>query len=126
MPADRALRILVVDDHAGVRQLIVRALQDEGYEVVAVRDGQAGLDAATSANLTYDLVVTNSYMPHLSGEQLIGELHRMYPGLPILHIDDLSHPQGPNASHTPTLYKPFSIDTLLERVQSLLPRRVAR
>jgi DNA-binding response OmpR family regulator len=115
----------VVDDEAGVRNLIVRALQDEGHEVVAVTDGQAGLNAATSANLTYDLVVTNSYMPHLSGEQLIGELRSLFPGLPILHLDDLSRHQGPNASQVPTLFKPFRLNALLEHVQSLLGRQAA-
>jgi DNA-binding response OmpR family regulator len=93
--------------------------------VVAVTHGQAGLNAAGSAHLPYDRVVTNSYMPHLSGEQLIGELQRMYPGVSILHIDDLFRFPGPSAAATPTLFKPFSIDTLIDRVRGLLQRRAA-
>ena len=72
-------RILVVDDKPAVRELILRALQGAGYEVVAVRDGEAGLDAAKSAGRPYDLVLTNSYMPTMSGEQLIGHLRQLFP-----------------------------------------------
>ena len=87
-----------------------------GYEVVGVRDGEAGLEAAKSSGFPYDLVVTNSYMPTRTGEQLIGHLRELFPDLPILHLDDRSHPVGPHAQAVPTLYKPFSIKALLEAV----------
>ena len=84
------------------------------------------MTAAKGAELPYDLVVTNSYMPGLSGEQLIGHLRKLYPGLPILHLDDLAHPIGPNAPSVPTHYKPFSIDALLEAVAGSLEERLKR
>ena len=126
MHALRPPRILVVDDEPAVRELIMRALQGAGYEVVAVRDGEAGLDAAKSAGLPYDLVLTNSYMPTMSGEQLIGHLRQLFPHLPILHLDDLSQPIGPNAEKVPTLYKPFSITVLLEAVALAIAERPAK
>jgi CheY-like chemotaxis protein len=122
----RPPRILVVDDEPAVRELIMRALQGAGYEVVAVRDGEAGLDAAKSAGLPYDLVLTNSYMPTMSGEQLIGHLRQLFPHLPILHLDGLSQPIGPNAEKVPTLYKPFSITVLLEAVALAIAERPAK
>ena len=127
MHALRPPRILVVDDEPAVRDLIVRALQEAGYEVVAVRDGEAGLHAAKFAGLPYDLVLTNSYMPTMSGEQLIGHLRQLFfPRLPILHLDDLSQPIGPNAEKVPTLYKPFSITVLLEAVALAIAERPAK
>jgi DNA-binding response OmpR family regulator len=42
------------------------ALRQTGYEVIAMNDGLAGLEA-TSAEAPYDLVVTNNPMPRLSG-----------------------------------------------------------
>jgi CheY-like chemotaxis protein len=122
----RPPRILVVDDEPAVRALVVRALQEAGYGVVAVRDGEAGLEAAKSAGIPYDLVVTNSYMPTMSGEQLIGHLRELFPSLPILHLDDLSHPLGPHAEKVPTLYKPFSITGLLEAVALAMAERPTR
>ena len=99
------------------------ALQEVGYEVVAVRDGEAGLEAAKSAGVPYDLVVTNSYMPKMTGEQLIEHLRGLFPGLPILHLDDLSHPIGPHTQTFPTLYEPFSMRALLEAVAVALPEQ---
>jgi two-component system, cell cycle sensor histidine kinase and response regulator CckA len=122
----RPPRILVVDDEPAVRELIVRALQEAGYEVVAVKDGEAGLEAAKSAGVPYDLVLTNSYMPTMTGEQLIGHLRELFPRLPILHLDDLSHPIGPNAEMVPTLYKPFSITALLEAVALAIAERTVK
>ena len=121
-----APRVLVVDDEPAIRDLLVRALGMAGYDVVAVADGKAGLVAARNAELPYDLVVTNSYMPSLSGEEIIGQLRNLYPGLPILHLQNLAHPIGPNASSVPTLYQPFSIDALLEAAARCLEERIRR
>jgi DNA-binding NarL/FixJ family response regulator len=38
------------------------------------------------------LVVTDSYMPHLSGDQLIQQLHQQFPTLSVLHLDDGTYP----------------------------------
>ena len=46
MPDRRAPRILVVDDEPAVRDFLCRALEMGGYDVVAMRDGLAGLEAA--------------------------------------------------------------------------------
>jgi CheY-like chemotaxis protein len=116
-------RILVVDDEPAVRALIVRALEEQGYEVVAVQDGLAGLDAAKAAGVSYDLVITNSYVPSMTGEQLIGYLRELFPDLPILHLDHLSHPIGPYAELVPTVYKPFTLQGLLETVALALAER---
>src|SRR5690242_4388442 len=101
MRADRALRILLVDDEPSVRGVLTCALRESGYDVVAVSDGLAGLDAARIAAEPYDLVITNSCMPHLTGEQLIAHLRELFPTLPILHLEDLSREQNPQALPVP-------------------------
>jgi CheY-like chemotaxis protein len=119
-----ARRILVVDDEPMVRALIVRALTDEGYEVVAVADGRAALDVARGAEAGFDLIVTNNYMPGLSGPELIERVRRDFPDLPILHVDDDARRGrvGQLPSDVPTIYKPFSIAALKETVRELLAR----
>ena len=94
----RTHRVLAVDDEPAIRDLLVRALGMAEYEVVAGRDGEAGLVAAQGAEPPYDLVVTNSYMPGLGREEPIGQMRKLYPRLSILHLDDLAHPIGPNVS----------------------------
>ena len=59
--ADRRPRILVVDDEPGIREVIARVLRAEGFEVVMVNDGRAGLVAVREAEAPYDLVIT---LPH--------------------------------------------------------------
>jgi CheY-like chemotaxis protein len=117
-----APRILVVDDEPMVRALIARVLSDAGYEVVTVANGQAALDAARGAEVGFNLVVTNNYMPGLNGAELIARVRQDFPSLPILHIDDISRKRIDQGlpDDVPTVYKPFSNATLCEAVHHLL------
>jgi CheY-like chemotaxis protein len=117
-----APRILVVEDEPMVRALIARVLSDAGYEVIAVADGQAALDAARGAEVGFNLVVTNNYMPGLNGKELIARVRQDFPSLPILHIDDISRKRLDQGlpDDVPTVYKPFSAAKLREAVQRLL------
>ena len=125
MSSETVARILVVDDEQAVRELVVRALRGAGYEVVAVNDGLAALDACKTADAPYDLVITNNRMPHLSGEEMIARLRVACPGLPIIHLDDRSTSFTlPN--DVPNLGKPFNLDLLLEMVATELRRTGAR
>jgi DNA-binding response OmpR family regulator len=119
-----AHRILVVDDEPMVRALITRALTDDGFEVVAVANGLAALDVARTAEAPFDVIVTNNYMPGLSGPELIARVRQDFPSLPILHIDDVSRRGrvAPLPSDVPTIYKPFSIAALRAAVRGLLAR----
>jgi CheY-like chemotaxis protein len=118
MPA----RILVVDDEPMVRALITRALADDGHEVVAVANGRAALDAARGAEVGFDLIVTNNYMPGLTGPELAARVRQDFPELPILHVDDIVRRGRIERLPTniPTIYKPFSVATLRESVRRLL------
>jgi DNA-binding response OmpR family regulator len=118
----RASRILIVDDEPMVRALIARALGDAGYEVVAVANGQAALEAARGAQAGFDLIITNNYMPGLSGAELIARVREDFPRLPILHVDDITRRERirPLPSDIPTIYKPFSIGALRAAVKELL------
>jgi CheY-like chemotaxis protein len=117
-----ATRILVVDDEPMVRALITRVLSDAGYEVIAVANGRAALDAARGAEVGFDLIVTNNYMPGLNGAELIERVRQDFPTLPILHIDDISRkPIGKGLPEdVPTVYKPFSGASLRDAVRRLL------
>ena len=122
MATARPRRILVVDDEESIRRLLVRILRAEGYDAVAINDGLAGLDAALTAADPYDLVITNNHMPHLGGAELVAQLRDVAPHLPILHLDDLSQSEAADLPpDVPNLFKPFSVETLLEHVGRLLP-----
>jgi two-component system OmpR family response regulator len=116
-----APHILVVDDEPMVCALVSRALTDDGYQVTAEHDGEAGLELARTAEPQFDLIVTNSWMPGLSGSELILRLRLDFPEIPILHIDDLTRTESEERREdVTTLYKPFSVGALQQAVRQLL------
>lgn len=69
------MKILVVDDEEGARELFNTILTDEGYEVALASDGE---DALTQMKgNSYDLVVTDIKMPGMDGLQLLQELRKL-------------------------------------------------
>jgi DNA-binding response OmpR family regulator len=121
-----AAKILVVNDEPSVLAVVSRALRDEGHEVIAVSNGQTAYDV--TLNETVDVIVTNHRMPGLNGAELMSALRRRLPGIPLLHLDDLSqaaHFQFQVPADVPTLLKPFDLVALKAAVRRLLrpPRR---
>jgi two-component system, cell cycle response regulator CpdR len=116
-----AAKILVVDDEPSVLAVVSRALRDEGHEVIAVSNGQTAYDV--TLNEAVDVVITNTRMPGLNGGELVSALRKHLPGIPILHLDELS--QGTHSlfqlpADVPTLFKPFDLVALKAAVHRLL------
>jgi DNA-binding response OmpR family regulator len=62
-------RVLIAEDHSGVRQASAELLRSEGYEVETVGDGERALFKL--AFEPFDLLVTDWKMPHLDGVTLV-------------------------------------------------------
>ena len=120
------MRILVVEDEARILAFLTRGLEAEGYTVVAADNGRDGLALAASG--AWDLVVLDLLLPGLSGLQVLRELHRVRPRLPVLILSARSDLQtklrGFELGATDYVAKPFALDELLARVRVQL--RVAR
>jgi DNA-binding response OmpR family regulator len=120
------MRILVVEDEARIQAFLTRGLEAEGYTVVAADNGRDGLALATAGR--WDLVVLDLLLPGLSGLQVLRDLHRARPQLPVLILSARSDLQtklrGFELGATDYVAKPFSLDELLARVRVQL--RVAR
>jgi DNA-binding NtrC family response regulator len=103
---------------------MARAFRDRGYEVVEMGDGMAGLDAVRAASLPFDLVVTNSRMPHLDGPHLAECLREIDPTLPIIHVSG-SHGARLQEmpADVPTLFKPFKLWDLIDEAEKLIQER---
>jgi len=125
-----ARHILVVDDDAMVRAVLVGQLEDLGYVVTQAGDGLAAL-AQLDAGAETDLLVTDFAMPGMNGGVLIGEARRRRPALPTLLLTgyaDLglqsSVDREPGIG-TVLLRKPVSGAELAEQVAALLDSREA-
>ena len=116
-------RILVVDDEPHVRWIIARTLRGEGYTVVETPDGLSAWQLIGRAADRFDLVVTDSRMPGLTGSDLIERLRKLDPATRILRVSG-SQPKDPVPPHPatdiPTLYKPFLPGELIQAVQGIL------
>jgi PAS domain S-box-containing protein len=115
--------ILVADDNADMRDYI-RHLLSPRWNVEAVADGQAALEAARRHKP--DLVLADTMMPHLDGMALLSELRRD-PELGTVPVVLLSarageseREEGLNAGADDYLGKPFSARELVARVSSRL------
>ena len=112
-----AHRILFVNDEVALRSNAARALRFKEYEVVEASDGFEAWGLAKKTR--FDLVITDSRMPPLSGAALMTRLRDLQPTVPILRLSD-SHDAGSEESGTRTLFKPFEVDDLVAAAGSLL------
>lgn len=68
-------RILYIDDDAGIRRLVSRALERRGYQVTVADGGEAGVAAAAAER--FDLVAVDHYMPGIDGLETLERLHAL-------------------------------------------------
>ena len=108
-------RVLVLDDEPVIRHFVARTLEEAGYEVVVLSPPLGAIGLMADAH--FDLVITNSIMPAESGAQLVARIRDEFPDVPVIHMDDQSHPVPRDfPADVPRLEKPFSNDTLLREV----------
>jgi DNA-binding NtrC family response regulator len=77
-------RILVVDDEETIRTSLTDLLQEKGYEVIAVSNGQDALEQIECEDL--DLALVDLKMPGIDGFEVLQRAVAMKPGLPVLMI----------------------------------------
>jgi CheY-like chemotaxis protein len=119
MPAKK-LHILLADDETEIATLVSSVLQRDGHSVDLAADGQAALDLIKDSATPYDLVITDSNMPGVTGIELIGHLREArFPGKIILlsgYASELEEEyQGLNIDQV--VQKPFAFSELIRAVK---------
>jgi two-component system response regulator MprA len=116
--------VLVAEDDQRVRDSVQRGLRLEGYQVVAVPDGQQAVDAVLHQEPS--LVVLDVMMPVLDGLTACRQLRSRFPALPILMVtarhEVTDRIAGLDAGADDYLVKPFALGELSARVRALLRR----
>jgi len=77
-------RILIVEDNPVDQRLFEQALSDPTREIEICNDGREAL--AAFERRAADLVISDIMMPNMEGNELLTELHRRVPGLPIILV----------------------------------------
>jgi DNA-binding response OmpR family regulator len=119
-------RIVIADDDADIRELVVFKLRHGGHEVIPVGDGAAAVEACRSQKP--DLVILDVMMPGMSGLDAARALRGDdgLSGLPIIMLtaraQDSDIDQGFEAGADDYIVKPFSPRELAARVDSVLAK----
>ncbi|HET7602875.1 MAG TPA: response regulator [Gemmatimonadales bacterium] len=123
MPAPGRSRFLIVEDEPDVRRVVARFVRLLGADPIVAEDGEEGWELARLADPPFDLVVTDSRMPRMTGRVLISKLREMNPELPILRVSGSDGLTGePPMPEIVTLRKPFTLDEFVAAVQEALSR----
>lgn len=118
------MRVLVVEDDRKVASFIQRGLEQEGFAVDVLHDGD---DAAVQAEIVgYDCVVLDLMLPGRSGFQVLRDIRARKPDLAVLILSAQASPEeriaGLNGGADDYMGKPFVLAELSARIRALLRR----
>jgi PAS domain S-box-containing protein len=119
-----ALRILLVDDDAAVRETVSALLVAFGHTVESASDGTAALARFSAAPAAFDLAVLDLTMPGLGGPALLRRLRQLRPGLPVLLISGYTEEHAAAAEllaepRVAFLAKPFNLAALRAKLAAV-------
>lgn len=117
--------VLIIDDDTDLCTLIKKCITQEGLEADVAYTGKAGLSKVAEQNDVYCLVILDVMLPGMNGFQVLSEIRKIST-IPILMLtakgDEINKVTGLRLGADDYLTKPFSINELMARVQSLIRR----
>jgi signal transduction histidine kinase/ActR/RegA family two-component response regulator len=122
-PANVLASVLVIDDDADVRRMLVESLEALGYDVTEAEDGRAGLSILEGA--PPDVLVVDFAMPGLNGAEVAKAARARLPKLPIIFATgyaDTGAIEAMAGTDTPVLRKPFRITELQAAVADAIQK----
>lgn len=125
-------RILVVEDEEVIRQMLVLALEEEGYEVICAQNGRNALallqELGTASGQTpIDLMLLDIMLPQVNGLDVCRTLRYQGNTIPILILSakgsETDRVLGLEVGADDYLSKPFSMRELVARCRALIRRQ---
>src|SRR5690349_18108668 len=121
MDSPKRPAILVVEDQPAIRTQIKRALERNGFAAVEADNVTEGLAIFRANHESISLAIIDIVMPGISGLDMASELNREHPGVKILYISgylgSVAMEVIARSSPDALLAKPFTMDTLIQRVR---------
>jgi CheY-like chemotaxis protein len=129
-------RVLIIDDEEAVRRATLIMLEARGFNVVAVENGQSGVDAIKAG--TFDAVIVDLFMPGMDGLATTKAIHQHSPSTPIIAVSGFMfrghcptmpdfHPMATEAGAVATLYKPLRPNELVQAIANAMrAKRIER
>lgn len=123
-PDGSPIQVLVVDDEPALSDLVSMVLRYEGWNVTTAADGAAAIRQAAAG--CPDVVVLDLMLPDMSGLDVLHELHRIRPELPVLLLTAKDSMEdriaGLAAGGDDYVTKPFSVEEMILRLRALVKR----
>ena len=117
-------KVLLVEDDEAVRAFAASVLRRVGYSIREAATPLEALAISNSADVPFDLVLTDVVMPGMNGRQMADRLLVQRPDAKVLFISGYNETffgRGLlNAAHDTLLQKPFTADALLRKVRQVL------
>jgi DNA-binding response OmpR family regulator len=121
-------RVLIIEDDAAIRAGIVDALKFHGYATEESDGGKGATELALGA--AYDLLLLDLVLPGGDGLDILREVHRFLPTLPVIILsargEEADRIQGLRVGADDYVVKPFSIKELMARIEAVLRRSPER
>jgi DNA-binding NtrC family response regulator len=122
------MKILVVDDEEGARELFFTILSDEGYDIILANNGEEAL--ARFKSEACDLVITDIKMPVMDGLQLLQEIRKTGSKTDVIMVTAYgeveSYLKAMSLGAAEYINKPIRIKELKRIVHKVLTERKAR
>jgi len=117
-------KILVIEDDKDMAGILLRNLEDAGYEVTTASDGGSGLAMAKADE--HDLIILDLMLPEIDGLEVCRQVRGMPSYTPVLMLTCLSSEVdkvvGLEMGADDYMTKPFSLRELLARIKAILRR----
>ena len=120
-------RILVAEDNDDLRDLVARALSDDGHDITATADGAAALEQLNKHDGAFDLLLSDIKMPVMDGIALALATGRDHPNVSIVlmtgYADQRERTYGLDALVRDVVAKPFTLEQIKGAVRGALVSR---
>ena len=128
-PGGAGNTILLVEDDPAVRSTVRRLLERHGYLVLEASNGQDALALVTAKQAEIDLVLSDMVMPGMGGAELAGRVRTLSPGVPVLlmtgYTEEAITRSGERLLDEQIIEKPFTLHTMLQKIQTALATKPA-
>ena len=115
--------ILHIEDDPEVAESISALLETNGYEVTHAADGLSGLIAFNQNPEQWSVVLVDLTLPHVSGNALLKEMHRIQPNLPLIVLTGAEPGTSLEVYEQGAVilwHKPVSSSEILENLKALI------
>jgi two-component system cell cycle sensor histidine kinase/response regulator CckA len=122
-PGSGSETVLVVDDDASIRRLVVDILRPLGYRTIAASGGEEALKLTSAPEMSFDVLLTDMLMPDMNGTELVKLLRPRFPGMKVIFMS--GYPHDTITGYTPEsgsvfIQKPLTPDQLACKLREVL------